>query len=75
MSIFRKVYIFILSIKVVRGMAAFNFLNSIDHLERKCGKCGSKIDWGTTTEYDDELEAHKCKSCGEIVKALSAKSD
>lgn len=56
-------------------MAAFNFLNSIDHLERKCGKCGSKIDWGTTTEYDDELEAHKCKSCGEIVKALSAKSD
>ena len=56
-------------------MEAFNFLNCIEHLEPKCGKCGSKIDWGITTEFDDKLEAHKCTKCGKVVKALCAKSN
>lgn len=42
--------------------------NSVDYLEPKCPKCKGKIDYGVTTEWDDNENAHKCKDCGEILK-------
>ena len=49
-------------------MPAINIFNSIDHLEPRCKKCGSKIVYGITTYYDDEIEMHKCSTCNEIVE-------
>ncbi len=46
-----------------------NIFNSIDHLEGpKCPKCGAKIDYGLTTEWSDDVEAHICCSCGQVLK-------
>lgn len=44
------------------------FFNSTEHLEPKCPKCESKIDYGVTTEWDEKKSAHKCKNCGEILE-------
>ena len=44
------------------------FFNSTEHLEPKCPKCKSKIDYGITTEWDDKKNAHKCKKCGQILE-------
>lgn len=49
-------------------MEPIKFFDSVEYLEPKCPKCDSKIDYGVTTEWDDESEAHKCKNCGEILK-------
>lgn len=45
-----------------------NFFNSLDHLEPKCPQCGTKVDWGITTEYSDEHECHVCKECSFVFK-------
>lgn len=45
-----------------------NFFNSTEHLEPHCEKCGSKIDYGTTTEFSEELNSHICLSCGNVLK-------
>lgn len=44
------------------------FFNSTEHLEPKCPKCKSKIEYGITTEWDDKKNAHKCKKCGQILE-------
>jgi phage FluMu protein Com len=41
-----------------------DFFNSMEHLEPKCPKCESKIDWGINTEWSDEKETQICKKCG-----------
>lgn len=47
---------------------SINFFNSMDHLEPKCENCGSKIDYGVTTTFDEEIEAHRCNKCNCIIK-------
>jgi len=49
-------------------MEPIDIFNSVEHLEQKCPSCQSKIDYGLTTEWDDKVDAHKCKGCGEILK-------
>ena len=49
-------------------MKSIYVFNSMDHLEPRCKNCGSKIDYGTTTSYDDKAEAHRCNECNEIVE-------
>ncbi len=44
---------------------AMNVFNSFEHLEPKCPKCGSKIDYGVTTEFSDEAQTHICLACGQ----------
>ena len=39
--------------------------SSVEHLEPRCPKCNSKIEYDVTTRFDDELEAHVCINCGE----------
>jgi DNA-directed RNA polymerase subunit RPC12/RpoP len=43
---------------------SMNVFNSFEHLEPKCPNCGSKIEYGVTTEYSDEANTHLCLSCG-----------
>ncbi|MBT3721107.1 hypothetical protein HN789_00510 [archaeon] len=44
---------------------AMNVFNSFEHLEPRCPKCNSKIDYGVTTEYNDDADTHVCLSCGQ----------
>lgn len=41
-----------------------NFFDSVEHLEPRCHGCGSVIDWGTSTRFDEEAESHICLFCG-----------
>lgn len=45
-------------------MEPINFFNSVEHLDPHCPECNNKIDYGVTTKYDDEKEAHICLDCG-----------
>ncbi len=45
-----------------------NFFNSIEYLEPRCEKCGSKIEYGLTTEFSEKLNAHICLKCGNVLK-------
>jgi hypothetical protein len=49
-------------------MDPINVFNSVEHLDRKCPKCDSKIDYGITTEWDEETQSQKCMKCGEILR-------
>ncbi len=49
-------------------MEIINVFESTEFLEPKCPKCEAKIDYGTTTEWDEKEEAHKCKSCGTLLR-------
>jgi len=46
---------------------SINFFNSIEHLEPRCKSCDSKIEYGVTTEWDEEKETHVCLKCGAVV--------
>jgi transcription initiation factor TFIIIB Brf1 subunit/transcription initiation factor TFIIB len=46
---------------------SINFFNSIEHLEPKCKNCNSKIEYGVTTEWDEERQTHVCIKCGAVV--------
>jgi hypothetical protein len=48
------------------GKASYDYLDYLNG--PKCPNCGSKIDYGVTTEYSDELECHICLSCGQVLK-------
>jgi hypothetical protein len=41
-----------------------DFFNTVNYLDPKCPSCGTKIDWGVSTEYCDETEGQICKKCG-----------
>ena len=43
-----------------------NIFADLAELEKKCPGCGGKLEYGTTTEYSDEKEAHVCLSCGHV---------
>ncbi len=45
-----------------------NFFSNLENLEPKCPKCGSILDYGTNTEYDEEKNAHICTKCGCVLK-------
>lgn len=49
-------------------LPAINFFNSMEHLEPKCPKCESKIDYGLTTHWDDKEGAHVCNKCGQVLR-------
>lgn len=44
-------------------MEPIKFFDSTEYLDPKCPTCDAKIDYGTTTEYDDDKECHICTSC------------
>ncbi len=46
----------------------FNFFDSVDHLEPRCPKCKSVLEYGVTTKFNEKLDAHECKKCGFILK-------
>ena len=49
-------------------MGAYNFFESISHLEPICESCKSKIDYGVTTRYDDDKGCHICLNCGSEIR-------
>ena len=49
-------------------MGAINFFESLQHMEPKCPKCETKIDYGVTTKFDSKLNCHICLKCGEALK-------
>lgn len=49
-------------------MEPIKFFDSVEHLEPKCPKCESKIDFGVTTEWSEEKEGHVCKKCGALIE-------
>lgn len=49
-------------------MAEGNFFESIEYLEPKCPNCGTKIDWGMSTNYQDKYESHVCNTCNHVFK-------
>ncbi len=46
-------------------MPDLNLFQSTDYLEPRCKNCGSKLDIGVTTRYDDEQKTIVCLKCGE----------
>jgi len=49
-------------------MENLNVFNSMEFLEPKCPKCGTKIDYGLTTTWDEKIQAHICNGCGEVLR-------
>lgn len=49
-------------------MEELNLFNSINYLEPKCPKCGTKIDYGVTTRWSDKRQAHICNNCGKVLR-------
>ncbi|MBN2368058.1 hypothetical protein JXC34_03490 [Candidatus Woesearchaeota archaeon] len=44
------------------------YFNSVEFLEPKCPKCGIVLDYGTNTEFKDDVNAHVCLMCGHILR-------
>ncbi len=40
-----------------------NYLYSMEVLEPRCPNCGTVIDYGVNTKYDDKLKTHICLNC------------
>jgi len=34
----------------------------------RCQGCGTKVEWGVTTAYKDDVNDHVCLTCGNIVQ-------
>lgn len=49
-------------------METINVFESPEFLDPKCPKCQSKIEYGVTTKWNDQEEAHVCKNCGTVLK-------
>lgn len=52
----------------INPMEPIKFFDSVEHLEPKCPKCSAKIEYGITTQWSEEKQAHICNNCGEILK-------
>jgi len=55
-------------IHVIIAKMTLNFFNSLEHLEPKCKNCSTKIEYGVTTRYDEDKQAHICLKCGNVVE-------
>ncbi|MFH1398670.1 MAG: hypothetical protein ABIG95_00995 [Candidatus Woesearchaeota archaeon] len=49
-------------------MAESNFFDSLEYLEPKCPECGTVLDWGISTRFDEVKEVHVCAKCGHILQ-------
>ncbi len=67
-NIYGKTKIFIPRIPIMDGSGMDNFFEVLDYLEPRCGKCGAKIEYGLTTEFNEEKGCHMCLSCGTLLK-------
>jgi hypothetical protein len=45
-----------------------NLFNSIEFLEPKCPNCGSVLDYGVNTNFDEKKGVHICIKCGCILE-------
>ncbi len=45
-----------------------NYFEAVEYLEPKCPKCGVILDYGTNTEFNEEMMAHVCLMCGNPLK-------
>ncbi|HLD05961.1 MAG TPA: zinc ribbon domain-containing protein [Candidatus Nanoarchaeia archaeon] len=52
---------------VVTTMEPIDYFNTLDILEPKCSGCGSKVEYGITTTFDDARETHVCNKCGKAL--------
>ena len=48
-------------------MEPINYFQATAYLEPHCRKCNIKIEYGLTTDWDEDSEEMRCKSCGEEV--------
>lgn len=48
-------------------MDPIRFFDSVEHLEPKCSKCETKIEYGINTEWNEKKKAHMCRGCGNIL--------
>lgn len=48
-----------------------DFFNSVEHLEPKCKKCGTKLVLGETTMWSEKKQTQVCKECGEEAQVIS----
>jgi len=49
-------------------MDPIRFFDSLDLLEPHCPKCETTIHYGRNTEYDEELEKHRCAVCKTVLE-------
>ena len=45
-----------------------DFFNDFSFIDKKCPGCGSKINYGITTEWNDDFQSHACKNCGSKIE-------
>jgi len=49
-------------------MEPIDYFASTSFLDLRCPKCQNKIDYGVTTQWDDDSDAHKCMGCGIVLE-------
>ncbi|MBU1205106.1 MAG: hypothetical protein KKE93_04315 [Nanoarchaeota archaeon] len=54
----------------VRGfwVENLNLFESMEFLEPKCPKCGTVLDYGVNTRFNEKLKTHVCLKCNHILK-------
>jgi len=45
-----------------------NLFESMEFLEPKCPNCGTVLDYGINTRFDEKLGAHVCLKCNYTLK-------
>jgi len=45
-----------------------NLFESMEFLEPKCPKCGTVLDYGVNTRFDEKLGTHVCLECNCVLK-------
>jgi transcription initiation factor TFIIIB Brf1 subunit/transcription initiation factor TFIIB len=49
-------------------MEPINYFESVAYLEPTCPNCNTKLQFGINTAYKDDVQAHVCLNCGEVVE-------
>jgi len=44
-------------------MEPINFFQSVSYLDPHCPKCNSKVEYGITTHWADNVNGHVCNTC------------
>ncbi len=55
-------------IQVVNPMEPINFFNATAYLDPKCPQCAHKIEYGLTTEWNEQAQAHVCLTCHTVLR-------